>query len=99
MNNSVKKKSNTFIMRVKGFLANFSLRTGIFILLSCVPFYILSFVQMKLPISTLWKSILFVLFFGLAKVAQYGGLIIVGAKGLKDLKTKLLERKQNSDSN
>lgn len=93
------KDSNRFIMRLKVFFAKFSLRTGIFILLSCVPLYILSFAQMKLPISPLWKSILFVLFFGLAKVAQYGGLIIVGAKGLKDLKIKLLERKQNLDSN
>lgn len=95
---SMGKGFKAFVERMKVYLSKLSMRTGILILLSCVPFYVLSFAQMKFPISPFWKSILFVVFFGLAKVTQYGGLIVIGAKGLKDLKTKLMERKQNKDS-
>ncbi len=52
----------------------------------CVPFYILSFAQMALPLATSAKGVLWVLFFGLAKVFQYAGLLVVGAEGYKRIK-------------
>ena len=72
---------------VKGWLAQLSFRTGVIVLAMCVPFYIISFAQMALPISASAKGVLWVVFFGLAKTAQYGGLTILGAEGIKRLKT------------
>lgn len=40
------------LIRVKVWLGSLSFRTGVLVLLACVPFYILSFAQMALPIST-----------------------------------------------
>jgi len=39
-------------------LQSFSFRTGIIVLLLCIPFYILSFAQMALPISAETKGVL-----------------------------------------
>lgn len=72
--------------RVKSLLGGLSFGTGVFVLAMCVPFYILSFAQMALPISATAKSVLWVAFFGLAKTAQYGGLTILGASGIKRIK-------------
>ncbi|MBD5351787.1 MAG: hypothetical protein HDR86_03030 [Bacteroides sp.] len=72
--------------RVRGWLAGLSFRTGVIVLAMCVPFYVISFAQMALPISAGAKSALWVVFFGLAKTAQYGGLTILGAEGLRRLK-------------
>ena len=80
--------------RVKGWLARLSFRTGVIVLLMCVPFYILSFAQMALPISASAKGVLWVVFFGLAKTAQYGGLTILGAEGIKRLKAYRQRKKQ-----
>lgn len=55
-------------------------------LLCCVPFYIVSFAQMALPISAYAKGVLWVVFFGLAKTFQYAGLTIVGVEGVRRLK-------------
>jgi len=41
---------------------------------------------MALPISAATKSVLWVVFFGLAKTFQYGGLTILGVDGWKRLK-------------
>ena len=67
-------------------LQNFSFRTGIIVLLLCIPFYILSFAQMALPISAEAKGVLWVVLFGLAKTFQYSGLSILGVEGVKRLK-------------
>lgn len=37
--------------KIKTWLAGLSFRTGVIVLLSCIPFYILSFAQMALPIN------------------------------------------------
>lgn len=74
-------------------LARLSFRTGVIVLALCVPFYILSFAQMSLPISTAAKGVLWVIFFGMAKTAQYGGLTILGAEGYKRLKSYLRRRR------
>lgn len=72
--------------QTKLWLSRLSFRTGVIVLLCCVPFYILSFAQMALPISAAAKGVLWAVLFGLAKTCQYGGLTILGAEGVKRLK-------------
>lgn len=64
-----------------------SFKTGLIILSLCIPFYILSFAQMAMDISYTLKGILWVVFFGLAKTFQYGGLTIIGVEGIKRIRT------------
>ena len=64
--------------KVKKWLQSLSFRTGVIVLLCCIPFYILSFAQMLLPISAAAKGVLWTVLFGLAKTCQYGGLTILG---------------------
>ncbi len=59
----------------------------------CVPFYILSFAQMALPLSTTAKGVLWIVFFGLAKLFQYAGLAILGVEGYKRVKARLKRSK------
>ena len=61
-------------MKIKEWLQSLSFRTGVIVLMCCIPFYILSFAQMLLPISTTAKGVLWAVLFGLAKTCQYGGL-------------------------
>lgn len=77
-----------FFSKIKLWLQSLSYRTGVIVLSCCVPFYILSFAQMSLPISGATKGVLWVVFFGLAKTCQYGGLTILGVEGFKRLKNK-----------
>ena len=72
--------------RIKSWLERLSFRTGVIVLVMCVPFYIISFAQMALPLNASIKGVLWFIFFGLAKTAQYGGLTIIGAEGIKRLK-------------
>ena len=82
--------------RLKSLLSKLSFRTGVIILISCVVFYILSFVQALLPLSTSTKGVLFIVFFGLAKTTQYTGLAIVGVKGWQRIKAYIrLKRKKS----
>lgn len=83
--------------RIKAFLASLSFRTGIIVLLCCIPCYILSFAQMALPISTTAKGVLWFVLFGAAKTTQYAGLTILGVEGVKRLK-KALKREERTDS-
>ncbi|MBQ2784660.1 MAG: hypothetical protein IJE99_06665 [Alistipes sp.] len=71
---------------IKNFLAGLSFRTGVIVLIICVLFYILSFAQALLPISVAAKSTLWVILFGMAKLTQYTGLLIVGAEGWRRIK-------------
>lgn len=71
---------------IKQWLQRLSFRTGVIVLLCCIPFYILSFAQMALPISVELKGTLWFVLFGLAKTCQYGGLTILGVEGVKRLK-------------
>lgn len=82
-----------FFNKVKRWLQPLSFRTGVIVLLCCIPFYILSFAQMLLPISVTAKGVLWTILFGLAKTCQYGGLTILGVEGYKRLKSKF--RKKN----
>lgn len=76
------------LINIKQWLSKLSFRTGVIVLLCCIPCYILSFAQMLLPISTSAKGILWFILFGLAKTFQYGGLTILGVEGVKRLKEK-----------
>lgn len=79
---------------LKQWLARLSFRTGVIVLCSAIPFYIISFAQMTLPISTVAKSVLWFIFFGLAKCAQYGGIAILGVEGYNRLKAYFSDKKR-----
>jgi len=81
---------------IRTWLQSLSFRTGVIVLLCCIPFYILSFAQMLLPISAAAKGILWTVLFGMAKTCQYGGLTILGVEGYKRLKD-MFRRKKTSD--
>ena len=83
-----KQRFRFFIRKTKRWLAGFSFRTGLIVLGFCVLFYILSFAQMLLPISAALKGTLWFWFFGLAKLAQYTGLAIIGVEGVKRLRLR-----------
>ena len=80
--------------RIKAWLSGLSFRTGVIVLLMCIPFYILSFAQMALPISVEAKGVLWFVLFGLAKTCQYGGLTILGVEGYKRLKNKFKKKSE-----
>lgn len=82
--------------RIKHWLSLLSFKTGVIVLSLCVPCYIISFAQMALPISAATKSILWVVFFGLAKTFQYGGLTILGAEGVKRVKSYFKRKKKET---
>ena len=83
--------------KLKTWLQSLSFRTGVIVLLCCIPFYILSFAQMLLPISVTAKGVLWTILFCLAKTCQYGGLTILGVEGYKRLKNKFKRKDKNSD--
>lgn len=84
-------------MSIKSYLQKLSFRTGVIVLLMCIPFYFLSFVQVFFPVSTATKGILFTVFFGLAKSFQYGGIAILGKEGYKQVKGYFRRKKQLKD--
>ena len=73
-------------LRIKTWLQSLSFRTGVIVLLCCIPFYVLSFAQMLLPISAAAKGVLWTVLFGMAKTCQYGGLTILGVEDYNRLK-------------
>ncbi|MBP3244281.1 MAG: hypothetical protein J6M59_04165 [Bacteroidaceae bacterium] len=81
-------------MKIKQLLQGLSFKTGVIILALCIPFYIISFAQMALSISTEMKGVLWFVFFGLAKTFQYGGLTILGVDGWKRLKAYFDKKKE-----
>lgn len=81
--------------KIKTWLQSLSFRTGVIVLLCCIPFYILSFAQMLLPISAAVKGVLWTILFGLAKTCQYGGLTILGVEGCNRLKNWIKLRKSD----
>lgn len=83
--------------RIKSLLGRLSFRTGVVILALCVPFYILSFAQMALPISATLKGVLWFVLFGLAKTTQYTGLAILGVEGWQMLRSKILKNRDKNN--
>lgn len=96
-NVAMKQKFKSAIAAIKAWLAKLSFRTGVVVLASCVLFYLLSFAQALLPISAEAKSVLFIIFFGLAKTTQYAGLAIVGVKGWQRIKSWFRRNKELSE--
>ena len=84
-------------LKLKQWLQSLSFRTGVIVLLCCIPFYILSFAQMLLPISVAAKGVLWTVLFGLAKTCQYGGLTILGVEGYRRLKNMLRKGKTQEE--
>ena len=80
--------------KIKLWLQSLSFRTGVMVLLCCIPFYILSFAQMLLPISAAAKGVLWTVLFGMAKTCQYGGITILGVDGYNRVKEYLRGRKK-----
>ena len=84
------------LQRFRLWLQSLSFRTGVIVLSLCIPFYILSFVQMAIPseyLSAKTKGILWIILFGLAKTFQYGGLTILGVEGYKRVKQWIKHKK------
>ena len=81
------------LINMRRWLSKLSFRTGVIVMACCVPCYIISFAQMLLPISVATKSVLWVVFFGLAKTTQYAGLTILGVEGWKRVKSWFKKRK------
>lgn len=75
--------------RLTGWLGALSFRTGCAVLGVCVLCYGVSFGQMLLPLPVGVKSLLWVLFFGLAKCAQYAALLILGKEGIRRVRMTL----------
>lgn len=80
--------------RVRIFLQGLSFRTGVLTLLACITFYLISFGVFWLPLSTVVKSVLWATFFGMAKAAQYSGLLILGKEGVLRLKQVFRKRSE-----
>lgn len=86
---------------IKNWLGKLSFRTGVIVLLCCIPFYILSFAQMALPLSVETKGVLWIILFGLAKTFQYSGITILGVEGVRRFKRIFKRRntkKQEEDA-
>ncbi|MBP3253662.1 MAG: hypothetical protein J6M30_10030 [Bacteroidales bacterium] len=81
------------ITKIKTQLQKLSFRTGVVLLVMCVPFYILSFAQMALPISVKAKGVLWAVLFGLAKTFQYAGITVLGVEGVKRIKSFFKKKK------
>ena len=95
----MKQKFKSAITAIKAWLATLSFRTGVVVLASCLLFYLFSFAQALLPISAEVKSVLFIVFFGLAKTTQYSGLAIVGVQGWQRIKSWFRRKKESHDEN
>ena len=96
-NVAMKQKFKSAITAIKAWLAKLSFRTGVVVIASCLLFYLLSFAQALLPISAEAKSVLFIIFFGLAKTTQYAGLAVVGVKGWQRIKSWFRRKKELSE--
>lgn len=79
--------------KLKQWLSRLSFRTGILLVIACVVCYIVSFAQMLLPISVTAKGVFWIIFFGLAKTFQYSALAVLGAEGVKRVKSWWINRK------
>ncbi|MBP5457867.1 MAG: transporter suffix domain-containing protein [Paludibacteraceae bacterium] len=74
--------------RIQEFLQRFSFRTGVIIMALSLPLYIVAFAQAFLSIPTTTKTILFFVFYLLAKLLKYMGLAIVGVEGWERIKRR-----------
>lgn len=78
--------------RLRRWLSGLSFRTGVVVALVAVACYAVSFAQMLLPLPAAVKGVLWVVFFGLAKTAQYSALLILGKAGVGRLRAAFRRR-------
>lgn len=86
-------------LRIRNWLASLSFKTGVIMLCCCAVCYLLSFLQALLPVSLVWKGVLWASFFGLAKTFQYSGILILGKEGWQRLKRRFRHRQKEIDLN
>ena len=84
----MKQRFASFVQWLKGL----SFRTGVVVGVVCVLCYAISFGQMLLPISVAAKSVLWAVFFGLAKTCQYTAILIFGKAGVERLRAVFKSR-------
>ena len=82
--------------RIKSFFKRLSTRTGVILLIVCILLYLASGIQALLPLEESTKGILFIIFFGLAKVFQYSAIAVLGVKGWQKIKAKLGIKQQET---
>lgn len=80
---------------IKSFFQKLSFKTGLIVLALCVLFYVISFAQMSLNISVTLKTVLWIVFFGLAKTAQYLAIVILGVDGVRRIKSWFSKTSRN----
>ena len=90
-------KGETYWLRIAGNQKGFCDRLTLHVMIVCAVLYIISFAQIMLPISASTKTILWIVFFGLAKIAQYIGLAIVGAEGWRRIKAAIKRTKEGDE--
>lgn len=77
---------------VKDRLAALSPKTGAAVAVVCVVCYAVSFAQMLLPLPIAVKGVLWAVFFGLAKTAQYTAILILGKAGVDRLRARFTKK-------
>lgn len=82
MGNTVKE----LFTRLRMWLGGMSFRTGVVLVAVCILCYVISFAQMLLPLSVTAKGVLWFIFFGMAKTAQYAAIAVLGTAGVKRLR-------------
>lgn len=80
------KTGENRVARLRTWLGGLSFRTGVVLIAVCIVCYIVSFAQMLLPVSVTTKGVLWFIFFGMAKTAQYAGIAVLGTAGIKRLR-------------
>lgn len=83
--------------KVRFWLSRLSFRTGVIVLVFCVILHVAAFVPMAFDVTPEFKAKWGLWFFGAAKVAQYSGLAIVGAEGIKRLRRYFKNKKEKDD--
>jgi phosphoglycolate phosphatase len=84
--------------RAARWLASLSFRTGCIVAGVAGVCYVVSFAQMLLPISLAAKGTLWVVFFGMAKAAQYTALLILGKEGWRRVRSAWRRRSASADA-
>lgn len=80
--------------KLRNWLASLSYRTGLIVAAVCAACYAVSFAQMLLPLSVAAKGVLWAVFFGMAKAAQYCAILILGKAGVANLRGYFRRRKR-----
>lgn len=83
---SSRKNAGSLIIVMKHRLRSLSFKSGVVVGTVCLICYFISFAQMLLPLSLEAKGMLWLIFFGAAKICQYSALLILGKAGVQKLR-------------